>query len=119
MMNQKAHIDTQVQKTIEALDNLPQLKAHYLFRTKVMERISQEALTHPQQANPAMQSVKFALMAFLLIINIGSALVLMLSNDTEQTLSKQDTLESLTNEYSNPALSYYLDNDNSVEDPNE
>lgn len=118
MMNRNDRMETDVRKTMEALDNLPRLEAHYLFRARVMERISHEASIRAGEASTSMRSVKLALMAFLLIVNIGSALVLMLSNGTEQTFSKQDTLESLTYEYSSPALSYYLEND-SIEESNE
>ena len=109
MMNRN-DINTEVRKTIEVLDNLPRVEAHYLFRARVMEKISHEASIHPGGTNTPMRSMKLALMAFLFIINIGSALVLMLSNGSEQTFSKQDTLESLAYEYSSPALSYYLEN---------
>ncbi len=112
MIKNKDHIHTEVRETMEAFDNLPELKAHYLFRARVMERISHEVLTHARETNSATHGLKLALMAFLLIMNIGSALVLMLSNGSEQTFTKQETIESLTNEYSSPALSYYLDNDN-------
>ncbi|MCG8342358.1 MAG: hypothetical protein MI684_05920 [Chlorobiales bacterium] len=118
MMTNNDRIETEVRKTMEVLDNLPRLQAHYLFGARVMERISHETLTGPQETVSAMRGVKLGLMVFLLIVNIGSALVLMLSNGTEQTFSKQDTIESLTNEYSSPALSYYLDNDN-IEESNE
>lgn len=120
MMHKNDHIETEVRQTVEVLDNLPHLEAHYLFRTRVMERISNEAPTRPGEAGSSLiPGLKFAFMALLLIINIGSALALMLPNvDQQAFISKQDTFESLTNEYSSPALSYYLDNDN-IEESNE
>ena len=118
MMNKKDHIDTEIRKTMEVLENLPDLKTSYLLRARLMERISHETSQSFHEVNSAARGLKLALMALLLIINIGSALVLMLSNGNEQMLTKNDILESLTNEYSNPALSYYLDND-SIEETNE
>ena len=119
MMNKNDHIENEVRKTIEVLDNLPRLETHHLFRARIMERISHEALVRPREAGGSpVLTLKLAFMAVLLIINIGSAFVFMFPNGDEQTFSKQDTLESLTSEYSNPALSYYLDNDN-IEESNE
>lgn len=117
-MNKNDHIDAAVKKTIEVLDKLPEVEAHHLFRARVMERISHEALMRSRDANSAMQGLKLALIAFLLIINIGSALLLMLPDGKEQLFSKNDMLESLTNDYSSPALSYYLDSDG-IEETNE
>ncbi|MCG8376036.1 MAG: hypothetical protein MI702_06100 [Chlorobiales bacterium] len=114
-MDTNDHIAAEVRKTINILDNLPELEASYLFRAHLLERIAHE----PAKAvNSATSGLKLALMAFLLIVNIGSALVLMLSNGNEQMFSKHDILESLTDEYSSPALSYYLEND-SAEDTND
>ena len=84
-----------------------------------MERISNETPTRRGEAGGSpIPGLKLAFMAVLLIINLGSAFVLMLPNGDQQAFSKQDTFESLTNEYSSPALSYYLDNDN-IEESNE
>lgn len=107
-MNTNDHIANEVRKTINVLDNLPELETPYLFRAHLLERIAHEPA---REVNSTTRSLKFALMALLLIVNIGSALVLMLPSGNEQMLSKHDILESLTNEYNSPALSYYLEND--------
>ncbi len=117
-MNKNDRITAEVRKTIEMLDNLPELKAHYLFRANLIEKIAHGAAQPAQEVRLSAGGLKLALMVFLFIINIGSALFLMLSNDSEQIFSKSDMLESLTNEYSSPALSYYLDND-SIGETNE
>lgn len=112
-MHKNDHIETEVRKTIEVLDNLPSLETHYLFRTRVMERLSNETPIRPGEAGASLiPNLKFAFMAALLIVNVGSAFFLMLPNNDQQVFSRQDTYENLIKEYSSPALSYYLDNDN-------
>lgn len=117
-MNKIDHIEAEVRETMEVLDRLPEVEPHYLFRARLLERIGHEAEQPFHRVRPSSGGLKLALMAFLLIINIGSALLLMFSNGNEPAFSKTDMFESLTSEYSSPALSYYLDND-SIEDTGE
>ncbi len=119
MTHTNDHRETEVLKTLGVLDNLPRLEADYLFRARVMERISNDADLGAGRTNVSVRGMKFAFMALLLFVNIGSGLMFMLSEKTEQILAgKQETIENLVYEYSSPALSYYLEND-SLEETDE
>ncbi|NEX14319.1 MAG: hypothetical protein C1941_06460 [Prosthecochloris sp.] len=117
-MHTTDHIETEVRKTLALLDTLPELESHHLFRARLFERIEHEAAGPYHERHSTAGGLKLALMVFLFVINIGSVFVLMQSNTSEQMLSKQEVIQSLTNEYNSPALSYYFDND-SVEEKNE
>ncbi|MCW8819091.1 MAG: hypothetical protein OQK61_02100 [Ignavibacteriaceae bacterium] len=117
-MHTNDHIKTEVRETLALLDTLPELEPHYLFRARLFERIEHETAGAFHERHTTAGGLKFAFMAFLFVINIGSVFVLMQSNTNEQMLSKQEVIQSLTNEYNSPALSYYFDND-SVEDKND
>ncbi len=119
MTQHNDRIETEVRETLELLDTLPRLEADHLFRARVLQRISNDTDLSAGRANVPVRGMKLAFMALLLFVNVGSGLVLMLSEKTEQTLvGRQETIESLVYEYSNPALSYYLEN-NSLTDTDE
>ncbi len=103
-------VEQEVRKTMGLLDNLPELKAHYLFRAHLMERIEEEKPQTAVGRYVANYGMQLALIVFLFLINIGSVIALTRSNDSEPMLGKHQLIESMTNEYSSPTLSCYLDN---------
>jgi len=109
MQKRDKRIDDQVRTTLEILDNLPQLKAHHLFRVHLMNRIEQNSPGMLHMPYMAGYGLKMALMALLVVINIGTAFLFMQSGNDSAMISENDMLERLNNEYSSPALSYYLD----------
>lgn len=113
-MNKRTDRATEeIRKTIAVLDNLPELDTHYLFRARLMEQVSRGATSSsPGVYFSAAYGLKLALVALLLLVNIGTAFLFTrsASTDSERMFSRNDMLESLTSDYGSPALSYYLEN---------
>ncbi len=106
-------ITEDIRQTIAVLDSLPEIEAHYLFRARLMEQVSHGAASpSPGAYSSAAYGLKLALVALLLLVNIGTALLFTrsASTESENMFSRNDMLESLTSDYGSPALSYYLEN---------
>ncbi|WP_237073401.1 hypothetical protein [Prosthecochloris sp. GSB1] len=121
-MNKKNdRITEEIRKTMEVLNNLPELEAHYLFRARLMETVSRSGPISSVKLSNAAYGFKLALVALLLAVNIGTAMLFMgpAANDSEPAFSRNDMLESLKNDYGSPALSYYTENDSGTADNDE
>lgn len=109
MHNKDTLIRNEADKTLLMLDDLPELTPHHLFRVRVMETIERQ---HPVLLHApvmARQGVKMALMALLAAINIGTGFLIARSVQEKPMVSKHEVIESLSSEYSSPALSYFID----------
>lgn len=121
-MNKRTdRITEEVRKTMEVLDGLPDLEAHYLFRARLMETVSRTGPTPAGKLSNAAYGLKLALVALLLAINIGTAMLFMGPDmsDSEPAFSRNDMLESLKNDYGSPVLSYYTENDGNTAENDE
>ena len=99
----KKNIEAEIAKTMQLLDEAPPLEVHHLFRVRVMERVESSL----GQKSGRMADFRFAFMALLVIVNVGST-VLSLQNN--KTLSKNETSESYDasgDDYSTQEFAYY------------
>ncbi len=103
-------IETEVTKTMKLLEQMPQLEAHHLFRVRVMQRVEAESSRKSGKiANARGQKadVRFAFMALLFIVNVGSA-VLSLQNSKAPSKTEVSELSDASGEdYSAQEFAYY------------
>ena len=99
----KKNIEAEIAKTMQLLDEAPPLEVHHLFRVRVMERVESSL----GQKSGRMADFRFAFMALLVMVNVGSAV---LSFENSKTLSKTEVgelSESSGDDYSAQEFAYY------------
>ena len=111
MMKQyEKNIEAEVAKTMKLLDELEPLEVHHLFRVKVMQRVERTCSQKSRRIknlSGRMADFRFAFMALLVIVNVGST---MLSLKNSKTLSKNEISElydASGDDYSTQEFAYY------------
>jgi hypothetical protein len=105
-------LETEVLKTLELLDQMPEVQPSSRFRAQLMQRIeTMQPASGSSMAIGVAFSPKVAFLALLLMLNIASAMLLFTSSQTpQQASSASGTLaDSFSEDYGGPALSYYDD----------
>jgi hypothetical protein len=110
MKKSREHIEAEVMKTLKILDDMQDIRPHHLFRAHLMQKIEEETEKRFSSALPRSISsnLRLAFIALLLLINITSAL-LFFGKDPLQPMAAitGDQLETFSEDYASPALSYY------------
>jgi hypothetical protein len=112
MKKTDGHIEEQVRRTLQVLDDLPGLQASPFFRVHLMQRIETSRNRVPwysELIRPEGFRVKLAFAALLLAINIGSATLFFTAGDPLSLADAGEALEQLSDEYSGEELAYYVD----------
>ncbi|MCF8382561.1 MAG: hypothetical protein K9G39_03045 [Chlorobium sp.] len=108
------HIEAEIRRTLDLLDDLPVLHASPLFRVHLMQRI--EASQSKGFGYGAFRQaegfrIKFAVAALLLVVNISSALLFFSSPEPLSMADAGETIEQLSDDYSGEVLAYYVETD--------
>lgn len=102
--------DEEVMRTLAILDDMPAVKAHHLFRAKLLQRIEEQeaASLRSRSAGARLQPVP-ALLALLVIMNIASATMLFFHGSTPADSGSLygDSTGWQGDDYAGPTLSYY------------
>ncbi|HHE31937.1 MAG TPA: hypothetical protein ENL07_04765 [Chlorobaculum parvum] len=108
-MNRKEQLEAEVSKTLEILDQIPQVEAGHRFRAQLMQRIdSMEPASRSGITASDALSPKVAFLALLLMLNIASGMLMFMNEAPQSASSVSGTLaESFSEDYGSPALSYY------------
>lgn len=111
-MNRNAeHRNEEVKRTLELLDALPNIDVGTHFRTRLMRRIeSAETRTQGNGTLVVAFNPRIAFLAFLLVLNLASAMFLFIHTGTSPTSGTTNSMaESFGEDYGGAALSYYDD----------
>ncbi|MBM3162041.1 MAG: hypothetical protein FJZ79_01645 [Chlorobi bacterium] len=112
MKKPDGHIEEQVRRALQVLDDLPGLQVSPFFRVHLMQRIEtirDSAPWYSDLLRPEGLKVKLAFAALLLAINIGSATLFFSAGDPLSLADAGEALEQLSDEYSGEELAYYVD----------
>lgn len=108
MKQSKSHIEQEVRKTLQLLDEMERIAVHPSFRVRLTQRIEREFAEGAQGAAPAWQlNYRLAFMLLLIIINIGTAFLAMRHDNQETGPAVSDVIETLGDDYSSPTFAYY------------
>lgn len=111
MKRNSEHIEAEVSKTLELLNEIPQVQVSGRFRTQLLRRI--DSMEQPQGTGAtaiALFSPKVAFLMLLLMLNIASAILLLNNDDSDPASSPTSALaEHFSEDYGGQALSYYDD----------
>lgn len=107
--NSDMHSTEEARKTLALLETMRAPEAHHLFRARLMQRIEEEAARGGFGRSGAMASMNYrlAFMLLLIVINLGSALLVLLSQGTESTPSIGEMISSFGDDYSSSTFAYY------------
>lgn len=110
MKKSKEHIEAEIIRTLKILDDMQGIKAHHLFRAHLMQRVD-ETTHHKSVISGSIAhsfNIRLAFIAALLLINIASAVLFVLSDNRQPMAAiTNNLLESFSEDYTSPALSYY------------
>lgn len=111
------HIEAEIRRTLDLLDDLPVLHASPHFRVHLMQRI--EATRKGMFGYGASRQtdgfrIRFAVAALLLVVNISSALLFFNSPEPLSLADAGEALEQLGDEYSGEELAYYVETDDTA-----
>ncbi|MBN1929598.1 MAG: hypothetical protein JW764_08670 [Chlorobiaceae bacterium] len=112
MNRNSEHLEAEVSKTLELLDQMPKVQVSGRFRTQLLHRI--DSMEHAGGAVGttvlAVFSPKLAFLTLLLMLNIASAMLLFMNGGPQSATGISGTLaETFSDDYGGPALSYYDD----------
>lgn len=105
MKRSKEQRDAEVMKTMKILDNMPEIKAHHLFRAHLLQRIEtvERSRNVAKGFNP-----RLAFFGLLLTVNVGMGMLMFTHQESQMMTSRSgDTAEAVSEDYGGPALSYY------------
>jgi len=110
MKKQQEHIEREVGKTMQMLDELKPLEVHHQFRVRLMQRVEGEF----GEGSKAMKigfsryfDLRLALMALLLVINLSTALLSFKSNDMQVSAGISELLDNMGDDYTTQEFAYY------------
>jgi len=111
------HIEAEIRRTLDLLDDLPALHASPLFRVHLMQRI--EASQRRRFGYGAFRQaegfrIKFAVAALLLVVNISSALLFFNAPEPLSLADAGEAIEQLRDDYSGEELAYYVETDDTA-----
>jgi len=111
------NIEAEIAKTMKLLDEMEPLKVHHLFRVKVMQRV--EAAFGQKSGEIAgacghTADFRFAFMALLIIVNVGSALLSLQNSQSPFKTEISELSDSTGDDYSVQEFAYY---DQTMSDP--
>lgn len=104
MKRSKEQRDAEVMKTMGILDNMPEIRAHHLFRAHLLQRIESAERSRNVAGgfNP-----RLAFFGLLLTVNVGMGLLMFTHQESQTMTPRGDTAEAVSEDYGGPALSYY------------
>ncbi|NTW93707.1 MAG: hypothetical protein HGB27_03375 [Chlorobiaceae bacterium] len=111
------HIEAEIRRTLQVLDDLPNLQASPLFRVHLMQRIETSHLNASGYGTFRQTEgfrMKFAVAAILLVINISSALLFFNSQEPLSLTDAGEAIEQLSDDYSGEELAYYVETDDTA-----
>jgi hypothetical protein len=111
MKKSNVNIETEIDRTLNLLDEMKPLEVNHFFRVRLMQRIEQES---EQRSNKlaigrgvGKIDLRFAFMALLIIINVASAIVSFIHTDSPVRSGISEMLDSQGYDYARPAYAYY------------
>lgn len=110
MKQYEKNIEAEVVKTMKLLDELEPLEVHHMFRVRVMQRVERtfsQKSKRMTNLSGRMADFRFAFMALLVIVNVGST---MLSLQNSKTMSKTEIsalYDASGDDYSTQEFAYY------------
>ncbi|MEI8033040.1 MAG: hypothetical protein WCH05_06830 [Chlorobiaceae bacterium] len=110
MKQHNEHIEAEVRKTMQLLDQMEPIAVHHLFRARLMERIGRE---FGGEAAPSAGGflrhldLRLAFMTVLVIVNLGSAALSLQEGGNYAASAVRDTLETASDDYSSQEFAYY------------
>ena len=109
MKQYEKNIEAEIAKTMKLLDDLEPLEVHHMFRVRVMQRVESASQKSRPMTNlhGRMADFRFAFMALLVLINVGSTV---LSLQNSKTLSKTEIrslYDASSDDYSTQEFAYY------------
>lgn len=110
-------IEAEIAKTMKLLDELEPLKVHHLFRVRVMESVEKtfsRTSGRVAKAHDRMADLRFAFMALLFIVNVGSALLSIQNGQRPLTTQISEFSDATGDDYSAQEFAYY---DQTLSDP--
>ncbi|TCD48872.1 hypothetical protein [Chlorobium sp. N1] len=105
------HAREEARKTMEILERMGGIEAHHLFRARLNERIERDSATGAlgRTGAPRAANYRLAFMLLLILINLGSALVVLIQNAGDSTPAISEMLSSFGDDYSSSTFAYYQD----------
>ncbi len=109
MSHNDMHTREEVKRTMAVLDGIRPIEVHPGFRVRLMQRIEEESNAGALTANgiASRLNYRFALMLLLIIINLGSALVVLLQNAGDSAPAISEILGNFGDDYSSSTFAYY------------
>ncbi|WP_157858176.1 hypothetical protein [Pelodictyon luteolum] len=103
------HTREEVKRTMAVLDGIRPIGVHPSFRVRLMQRIEEESNAGALKTSGIGSRVnyRFALMLLLIIINLGSALIVLLQNAGDSAPAISEMLGSFGDDYSSSTFAYY------------
>jgi hypothetical protein len=112
LMMKQSHenIEREVAKTMQLLDELKPLEVHHQFRVRLMQRIDAEFGEGQKEVKSGFSrylDIRFAFMALLVMINLGSALLSLQNNQTQLSAGISELIDSMSDDYTTQEFAYY------------
>ena len=94
-MNKKAHIENEIQKTLDQFDQAEKLPHDPWFYTRLQAQLD----SRRQQRKVLAAVLKPAMLTLLVLANIGTAAWYLNSGESATTSSRQELVELLANDF--------------------
>jgi len=104
------NIEAEITKTMKLLDEMKPLEVHHLFRVRVMQRVDVEFSQKSGKSAGARgrtADFRFAFMALLIIVNVGSALLSLQNGQSPLTTEISELSDATGDDYSTQEFAYY------------
>jgi len=104
------NIEAEITKTMKLLDEMKPLEVHHLFRVRVMQRVevmSSQKSGRMTGAGGGVADFRFAFIALLLVVNIGSALLLLQNGQIPVHADISALSDTSGEDYSSQEFAYY------------